>query len=134
MGIHTYTHIHIIHSPFPPLLMALLPIANMRPNQPRRLLRAMLPPNRLDKVPLRIHQVEVNTMIDQIIFSFLLPISLASPPSPSTQHTSQQKRQTYLNPSRRTKIHPIRLTHIPHLLPCPRQSHQIRMKLPQIRL
>jgi hypothetical protein len=48
-----------------------LPIPHMRQDNPCRLLRTMLPPNRLHKIPFRIHQIKINTMIDQIVLSLL---------------------------------------------------------------
>ena len=55
------------------------------------------------------HQIEVYTMIHQIIHPRL--------------HTL-----------RRTEIHPVYLTHILDLLPCPRQAYKTRMELRQIML
>jgi hypothetical protein len=46
----------------------------MPPNNLRRRLRAMLSPNRLHKIALWIHQVEVDTMIDEIILPLRHPL------------------------------------------------------------
>lgn len=43
----------------------------MRQNNMRCLLRTMLPPNSLDEVPFGIHQIKINTMIDQVILALL---------------------------------------------------------------
>jgi hypothetical protein len=48
-----------------------LPITHMRQNNLRCILRTMLPPNRLDEIPLRIHQIKINTVVDQIILALL---------------------------------------------------------------
>jgi len=64
----------------------------MRQNDLRRILRTMLPPNRLHKVTLGIHQIEINTMIHQIILTLLYAF-------------------------RRTKVHSILFTYILYLFP-----------------
>ena len=69
-----------------------LPIPHMLNNNPRRNLRTMLPPNRLHKISLRIHQIEIYTMINQIIHA-------------------------RLHVRRCTKIDPILLTYILDLFP-----------------
>jgi len=78
--LYTYNYLHP-----PPILYTCLffvsytlshplplpPIPHMPPNQPRRLLGAMLPPNSLHKIPLGIHQIKIDTMIDQVILPLL---------------------------------------------------------------
>jgi hypothetical protein len=53
----------------PPSLLLLPPIPHMPPNNLRRRLRTMLSPNRLNKIALRIHQIKIDTMIDEIILA-----------------------------------------------------------------
>jgi len=53
------------------ILLSPLPIPHMRQNDTRRLLGTMLPSNGFDKIPLRIHQVEINTMIHQVVLTLL---------------------------------------------------------------
>ena len=106
-GATTFPHLSHNTSPLPKYLMLynsllrydsasnlLLPIPHVIHNNPRRRLRRMLPSNRLHKIPLRIHQIKINTMIHQII-------------------------HPRLHSLRRTKIHSILLTNVFDLLPCP---------------
>jgi len=84
-----------------------LPIPHMIQNNPRRRLRTMLPSNRLHKIPLRIHQIKIYTMIHQIILSLLHIL-------------------------RCREINPILLTNVLNLLIRPCQSNNTRMKLGQV--
>ena len=67
----------------------------------------MLSSNRLDEIALGIHQVEINTVVHQIILSLLHPL-------------------------RRAEVYPIRLAHTLDLLPTPRQANQVGMELLQV--
>ena len=95
---------HSSHSPSPPH-----PIPHMLQNNPRPLLRTMLPPHRLHKIALRIHQIEINTMIDQIIL-------------------------TLFDALRRTEINPIFLTHLLDLIPRSRQAYQSGVEFREVGL
>jgi len=75
--------------------------------QARRLLWTMLSSDSLHKVPLGIHQIEVDTMIDQIILALLHAL-------------------------RRAEIHPIRFTDALYLLPSPCKPNEIWMELLEV--
>lgn len=79
----------------------------MARDDPRRLLRTMLSPNRLYEIPVRIHQIEVNAMIDQVILSLLHIL-------------------------RRTEIHSILLTDIFNLFPRTGQADDGRVELGEV--
>ena len=99
---------HIIHpSPLLSLSLLTLPIPHMTTNNCRRLLRTMLPPYRLHKIPLWIHQVKVDAMIYQVILSLLHALG-------------------------RGKVNPIRLTHAFDLFPCSCETDNIGVKLGQV--
>ncbi len=102
------------------------PIRHMLNNDLSRALRTMLSTYSFDKIAFWVcssvsyttimfysthltHQIEINTVIHQVIHPWL--------------HTL-----------RRTKVHPIFLTHIPDLFPCSRQAHKTWMKFCQIML
>lgn len=73
----------------------------------RRLLRTMLLANSLDKIALRIHQIKINAMIDQVILALL--------------HTLGGR-----------EIDPVFLAHVFDLLPCAREADEARMEFRQV--
>jgi len=81
----------------------------MRQNNLSSILRTMLPPNRLHKIPLGVHQIKVNTMIDQIILAFLDSLW-------------------------RTKIHSILLTNVFDLFPGAREADYCRVEFGEVGL
>jgi hypothetical protein len=84
-----------------------LPIANMLAHNLGRTLRRILPPYTLHEVPLRIHNVEVNTMIDQIVLARLHVL-------------------------RRAEIHAVHLAHVLRLLVGPREADELRVELVEV--
>lgn len=84
-----------------------LPIPHMPQNNPRRRLRTMLPPNRLHKIALGIHQIKINTMIHKIILSLLHPL-------------------------RRRKVHSILLTYILDLFPSACEAYDRRVEFGEV--
>lgn len=76
-------------------------------NQPRRALWRILATNTLDKVALGIHQVEINAVVDQIVFAGCDILW-------------------------RAEIHTVRFTHLFHLLVGSREADDIRMELGEV--
>jgi len=73
----------------------------------RRLLRAMLSPNGLDEIALRIHQVEVDAVVDEVILA-------------------------WLDTLRGGEVHAVLLAHLLDLLPGARQADDVRVELGQV--
>ena len=84
-----------------------IPIADMLHYDLRRTLRAMLPPNRFDEITHRIHHVEIDAVIDQVILS-------------------------HLRIRRRAEVHPILLAYILDLIPRARQAHEAGVEFFQV--
>ncbi len=76
-------------------------------NNLRRLLRTMLPANRLDKIPLGIHEIKIYTVINEVILAGL-------------------------DIRRRGEVHAIRLAHGLDLLPGPREADQCGVELSEV--
>jgi hypothetical protein len=91
----------------PHLLPLSLPIIHMSQNNLTCLFRTMLSSNRLHEIPLGIHQIEINTMIYQIILSLLDALG-------------------------RTKIHAIFLTDVFDLVPGPCQTYERGMEFREV--
>jgi hypothetical protein len=110
----SYSILHTLSPFLPSLLLSSLflyhlplPISNMCQNNLRRILRTMLSPNSLHKVPLRIHQIKINAMIDQIILSLL-------------------------NPFWCREVHSILLTNILNLFPRAREAYDCGVELGEV--
>jgi hypothetical protein len=84
------------------------PVSHMRRNDSCGLLRTMLPPKCLDKIPLGIHKVEIDAVVDEVVLARLHAL-------------------------RRREIHAICLAHIFDLLPGPREADQIGVELGKVR-
>lgn len=108
---HAFHHA-LLYTAFPPHrsqspLPSPLPVPNVFPDNPGRLLGTMLSPDCLDKIALGIHQVKVNTMVDQIILTLLDSLG-------------------------RREVNPVFLTDVFDLFPRARQSNDARMEFREV--
>jgi hypothetical protein len=79
----------------------------MRFNNSRRLLGAVLPPNSLDEIALGIHQVEINTVVDEVVLALLDALG-------------------------GREVHPIFLAHLFDLVPGARETNEVGVELGEI--